>query len=334
MIIPSTRPNALAWHLALIAAGLQLLGNTLVQAYLLTASPMAGLLRQTYARPDMAATTVVQIVAGSLLIGLVTWCTMQGWLRRHGAGGVDRPRRLVAVLLAMSLVLFVLVSAGQALLHHGFYSLVTDHKEWLDNAFGRSGPARMLLMVLPVKVCALLLAILGGWLAVRIAAWSVTPDAGALPPPYRPRHAAWIAALTLLLWQLQVGLIVGAYFMAYASSQQWLDYALGYWVLPALVLALAAWTCLKSLPGHLGPAGFGRAFAHGTFAFWLTQALGVGLALLVLNAMSWRQIMRAAQMQTTTVLSLLIYGVLLALACRVGARLFYRRAEPPRANPA
>lgn len=329
MNTPTDRPSALAWRLTIAAIGLQLLGAALLQAYLLSASPLAAQLREAYARPEMVATTVVQVIAGSLLIGLTTWGATQRWLRRQDAAGVDRPGRMTAVLLAVSLVLFVLISAAQALLQHAFYSFVFTHQEWVNNAFGYYGPARVILMALPLKLCGILMTIASGWLAVRIAAWSVTPAAGAGAPPYRPRHAAWIAALTLLLWQLHVALMLGAYFMTYVRSGELLDYALGYWVLPAIILALAAWVCLKSLPRTLGKAGMGRAIAHGTFAFWLTQVLGVGLALLILWSMTWSQLTRVAASYSTSVVSLLVYGALLALGCYAGARLFYRRRETP-----
>ncbi|PKD79092.1 hypothetical protein CWS33_28430, partial [Escherichia coli] len=147
--------------------------------------------------------------------------------------------------------------------------------------------------------------------------------------------AAWIAALTVLLWQLHVALVIGLYFMTYAGSAGMLEHAIGYWIVPALLLALAAWVCLRSLPPVLGVAGMGRAIAHGTFAFWLTQVLGIGLALLIIWSMTWSQLMRTAASYTTSVVSVLIYSALLALSCYLGARLFYRRrATPPESAPA
>ena len=263
MNTPTDRPSALAWRLTIAAIVPQLLGAVLVQAYLLLASPMADQMRELYTRPDMVVTTVLQTCMAGMLLGLTTWCSAQGWLRRHDASGVDRPGRMIAVLLAVSLVLFVLISTGLALLHHGFYTLIFRHKEWVDQAFGYYGVRRMLLMALPPKLCAILLTILGSWLAVRIAAWSVTPVAATQAPFLPRRHAAWIAALTLLLWQLHVALMLGAYFMTYVRSGELLDYALGYWVLPAIILALAAWVCLKSLPRTLGTWLAGALKAEG-----------------------------------------------------------------------
>ncbi len=330
MNLPTAHPNALARRLTTAAVGLQLLGAILVQLYLVSAGPLAALTREAFARPDMVASTVVNIVAGCILVGLTTWGATLRWLRRHNAGDVDRPGRMVAVLLAVSLVLFVLISTGLALLQHGFYTLIFKHKEWVNQAFGYYGARRMLLMALPPKLCAILLTILGSWLAVRIAAWSVTPVAAAQAPSLQRRHAAWIAALTLLLWQLHVALVIGLYFMTYAGSAGMLEHAIGYWIVPALLLALAAWVCLRSLPPVLGVAGMGRAIAHDTFAFWLTQVLGIGLALLIIWSMTWSQLMRTAASYTTSVVSVLIYSVLLALSCYLGARLFYRRrATPP-----
>ncbi|MCY1517052.1 hypothetical protein D9M68_517190 [compost metagenome] len=327
MNTPPVPPKSLAWRLTMAAIGLQVLGTALLQAYLLLASPMAAQMREIYARPEMLATTGVQLAAGCILVGLVTWCTTQRWLRRHGASGVDRPGRMTAVLLALSLVLFVLISVAQALLQHAFYSLIVTYKEWVDNTFGFYGPGRMLVMGLPLKLCGILLTIVGSWLAVRIAAWSVKPGDASGAPSYLPRHAAWIAALTLLLWQLHAALALGGYFTSYMQSTDLLEYALGYWVLPALILALAAWVCLKRVPQTLGTAGFGRAISHGTFAFWMAQALGIGLAVLAIRAMTWNQLVRAAETNATTVVLLLAYGALLALGCHVGARLFYRRRE-------
>ena len=45
--------------------------------------------------------------------------------------------------------------------------------------------------------------------------------------------------------------------------------------------------------------------------------------------MTWSQLMRTAASYTTSVVSVLIYSVLLALSCYLGARLFYRRRTPP-----
>ncbi|MCV6803749.1 hypothetical protein OIJ07_16740, partial [Achromobacter ruhlandii] len=152
MNAPPERPNALAWRLVTAVVCLQLLAAALLQAYLLLASPLAERIRETFARPEMVATTVVQIVAGTVLMALVTWCTTQRWLRRHDAAGVDRPGRMTAVLLTVSLVLFVLISAAQALLQHAFYSFVLANREWVDNVFGYYGPARVLVMALPLKL--------------------------------------------------------------------------------------------------------------------------------------------------------------------------------------
>ncbi|QCS61619.1 hypothetical protein EC609_02875 [Achromobacter denitrificans] len=335
MNTPPANPNALVWRLTIAAIVPQLLGAVLVQAYLLLASPMADQMRELYTRPDMVVTTVLQTCMAGMLLGLTTWCSAQGWLRRHDASGVDRPGRMIAVLLAVSLVLFVLISTGLALLQHAFYRFVVNNREWVDSAFGHYGLARALLTALPLKLCGILISIVGGWLAVRIAAWSVSPVAGTGAPPYRPRHAAWIAALTLLLWQLHVGLALGGYFTTYARSPELLNYVLGYWALPALILALAAWVGLRNLPRTLGTAGFGRAIAHGTLAFWLTQLLGVGLALLVLWNMSVGQIARAAEAYSTMAVVLLFYFALVALGSYTGARLLYpRREAPPEIAPA
>lgn len=329
MNLPTAHPNTLAWRLTTAAVGLQLLGAILVQLYLISAGPLAAQTREAFSRPDMVATTVAHIVAGCILVGLTTWGATQRWLRRRNTGDVDRPGRMVAVLLAVSLVLFVLISTGLTLLQHGFYTLIVRHKEWVDQAFGYYGTARLLLIALPPKLCGILLTILGSWLAVRIAAWSVTPVAAAQAPSLQRRHAAWIAALTLLLWQVHIALVLGLYFMTYAGSAGLLEYAIDYWILSALLLALAAWVCLRSLPQALGAAGMGRAIAHGTFAFWLTQVLGIGLALLVLWSMTWSQLMRTAASYTTSVVSVLVYSVLLALSCYLGTRLFYRRRGTP-----
>ncbi|MFY3138667.1 hypothetical protein ACOTFF_18900 [Achromobacter xylosoxidans] len=329
MNAPSARPNSLPWRLSVAAVSLQVLGVVLIQTYMLVVLPMGEQMRRAYTRPEMVATSVVQLVAGCLFVGLVTWCTTQRWLRRHDAAGVDRPGRMVAVLLAVSAVLFVLLSAGQALLQRAFYAFLLNNKEWMDAAVGLYGLKRLLLTALPLKICGLLLGFLSSWGAVRIAAWSVRPATGTGKPAYLPRHAAWIAALTLLLWQLHASLTLGGYFTSNMRSDEMLEYALGYWLLPAAALALAAWTCLRSVPARLDDAGFGRAVAHGTFAFWLAQALGIGLALLVLSTMSWSQISRAAEANVTTVVSLLVYGALLALGCYAGAKLFYRRGKTP-----
>ena len=102
MNLPTAHPNALARRLTTAAIGLQLLGAILLQLYLVSAGPLAALTREAFSRPDMVASTVVNIVVGCILVGLTTWGATQRWLRRHNAGDVDRPGRMVAVLLAVS----------------------------------------------------------------------------------------------------------------------------------------------------------------------------------------------------------------------------------------
>ncbi len=317
---------SLPWRLAIASACLQLIYAIVLQAYVVLASPMADRMRDMYARPEMLAPTVAQIIAGALLGGLVAWCTAHRWLNRQGAAGVDRPGKMVAVLLAVLLVYCVLNSAALALLQHGVFSLMTHHREWLDENLGfYRTTTRVLLLGLPLKLAGILLSILGSWLAVRVAAWSVTPTGGTSAPPYLARHAAWIAGITLLLWQVHVSLSLGAFLQMHTLSADLVQYAFGYWVLPAVALAAAVLACRKAVPQALGPAGIGRAVAHGTFAFWVAQVLGIGLAILALRAMSWEQLARASSSTSASVFSLAVYIALLALGCVIGARLFYRR---------
>lgn len=329
-ILPNRNP-ALPWRLATASACLQLLYAILLQAYIVLASPMAERMRDVYARPEMLAPTVAQMIAGAILAGLVTWCTAHRWLNRQGAASVDQPGKMVAVLLAVALVYCVLNSAALVLLQQGVFSLMTTHREWLDENLGfYRTTTRVLLLGLPLKLAGVLLSILGSWLAVRVAAWSVTPTGSASPAPYLPRHAAWIAGATLLLWQVHVSLSLGAFLQMHTLSADLVQYAFGYWVLPAVVLTAAVLACRKAVPQDLGLAGIGRAVAHGTFAFWLAQVAGVGLGILAVYSMTWNQLARAAGSTSATIFTLAVYLALLVLGCVVGARLFYRRRAAER----
>ncbi|MNV73373.1 hypothetical protein D3C71_1665180 [compost metagenome] len=103
-----------------------------------------------------------------------------------------------------------------------------------------------------------------------------------------------------------------------------MGFALGYLILPAVLMAMCVLLCLSLLPRAIGTARLGRAVAHGTLAFWLAQALGVGLGYLIVRAMTWDQLIRAAQSSWTAVAMLLAYGALLALGCLIGRRALYR----------
>lgn len=85
MNLPTAHPNTLARRLTTAAVGLQLLGAILVQLYLISAGPLAALTREAFARPDMVASTVVNIVAGCILVGLTTWAP-----RSAGCAGTTR----------------------------------------------------------------------------------------------------------------------------------------------------------------------------------------------------------------------------------------------------
>lgn len=325
------RSLSLPWRLAIAAACLNLAYAILLQAYIVLASPFAERMREIYERPGMLAPTVAQMFAGAVLGGLVAWCTAQRWLARQGAGGVDRPGKMVAVLLAVLLVYNVLHSAALTLLQQGMFWLITTYREWLDENLGfYRDITRALVMGVPLKLVGILLGGLGSWLAVRVAAWSVTPAVGAGARPYLARHAAWIAGATLLLWQVHVSLALGAFLQMQTLSADLIQYAFGYWLLPVVVMAAAVLACRKAVPEALGAAGVGRAVAHGSFAFWMAQVLGVGLSILALRAMSWSQLARASSSNSAAVFSLAVYIALLVLGCVIGARLFYRRRNAER----
>lgn len=326
MNVQPNRNPSLPWRLATASVCLHLLYAIVLQAYIVLASPLAERMREVYARPEMLAPAVAQVLAGAILAGLVTWCTTQRWLSRSGAGNVDRPGKMVGVLLAVSLVYCVLNSAAVALLQHGAFWLMNTYKEWLDENLGLyRTTTRVLLLGLPLKLAGILLEILGAWVAVRVAAWGVTAIGNANRAPYLPRHAAWIAGFTLLLWQAHVSLSLGAFLQMHTLSADLVQYAFGYWVLPTVVLAAVVLACRKAVPQDLGTAGIGRAVAHGTFAFWVAQVAGVGLGILAIYTMTWNQLARAAGSTSTTVFTLAVYLALLVLGCVVGARLFYRR---------
>ncbi|WMD17980.1 hypothetical protein RAS12_15080 [Achromobacter seleniivolatilans] len=306
------------------AAFLHLAYGVLIQGYALTATPWLEQLRDRYLLPQFLMPMVVNMISSSLIAGLTVWIAMHRWLARHNTAAVDEPRKLYGTFIALLLLFTLAASAGSAILQNKMMDYVLSHRMSVSAWLGASGIHHMLALSLLLKALNIVVDILGAWVVVRIAAWTVQPSGPAVRPVYVQRHAAWIAGLTVLAWQLNVSIALGGYLQLQTLSAGWLQYVLGYLVLPAVVLALSALVCLKILPRQIGTAGSGRAVAHGTITFWVAQALGIGLGVLAIRSMTWSQLGRAVESNMAAAVTLLIYGALLALGCAIGRWALYR----------
>ncbi|MFY0475711.1 hypothetical protein [Achromobacter marplatensis] len=324
-MIDSVRsPSSLAWRLALTAVFVRLAYYALVQGYMLIGLPDTQQMRELHTQPEYLAPLLAHIVMATVIAGLATWGAMRRWLARHDTMAVDEPRKLFGTFIALQLVYTLAVAAGMAFLHNLLMQFVMTHRDMLEAWSGVGTIGQFLTLGIAVRVLTILLEIIGICLVVRIAAWTVQPTGPAGSPPYGRRHAAWITGLTVLIWQLGVSITLGGFLLMQARDAGWTAFMLGYLALPAILLAMCVLLCLNLLPGTIGTARLGRAVAHGTLAFWLAQALGVGLGYLAIRAMTWEQLIRAAQSSWTAVAMLLAYGALLALGCLIGRRALYR----------
>lgn len=326
-------PSSLAWRVALTAVIVRLIYSVLVQGYTVYALPQSDQLRQMYSQPQFLTPLLATIAASVAIAGLAAWGAMHQWLRRHNTTAVDEPRKLFGTFIALQLIYTLAVSAAMAVLHGGLMRYIIDNRDSLTDTFGLSVTNQFLASGLFIKVLTIVLEILGMYLVVRIATWTVAPAGPAGAPHYDRRHAAWITGVTLLIWQLSVSIALAGYLPMHMLGAGWLEYLLGYLALPAGLLVLCAQTCFKSLPRQIGSAGIGRAVAHGSFTFWLTQLLGIGMGFLAIQTMSWGQLMRASESHVTTAALLLIYGALLVLACVVGKQVLYPTAKMQTQTP-
>ncbi|MNX53936.1 hypothetical protein D3C86_846440 [compost metagenome] len=324
-----SRPSySLAWRLAIAAVLLRLGYTALVQTYtLMGPSPYLDQLRESYSRPEMLAPLFANLAATLVIVGLATWGAMRRWLARNDTVAVNQPGRLFGTFLALQALYTLCLSAGLAIAQNAMLASLIKSGSPLEQWFGLGVSGRFLAMSLLIKAVTIPLEIIGICLAVRIATWTVAPAGPAGGPVHTRRHAAWIAGLTVLAWQLSVSISLGGFLQMQTLSAGWPEYALGYWVLPATAMVLCTLVCLNTLPREPGRARLGRAVAHGTIAFWFAQALGVGLGVLALRQMTWHQLARASESSAAAGITLLVYGGLLALGCLIGGRLLYRRGK-------
>lgn len=323
---PTRSPSSLAWRLALTAVILRLAYSAVVQGYTLIGLPQFQQMRELHTQPQFLVPLLAHIVMAAAIAGLTTWGAMRRWLARHDTTAVDEPRKLFGAFIALLLAYTLAVAAGMAFLHNALMQFVMNNRDMLEDRSGVSMIGQFLALGIIVRVATLVLEIVGICVVVRIAAWTVQPAGPAGGPPYDRRHAAWVTGLTVLVWQLGVSISLGGFLQMQAHDAGWTEFALGYLALPAILLAMCVLLCLKLLPRAIGAARLGRAVVHGTLAFWLAQALGVGLGFLVVRAMTWGQLMRAAESHMAAAATLLAYATLLALGCLIGKLALYPRA--------
>ncbi|MBB1597312.1 hypothetical protein [Achromobacter sp. UMC46] len=326
MTDPVRSPSSLAWRLALTAVFLRLAYAAAVQGYMLIGLPQFQDMRELHTQPQYLVPMLAHIVMAAVIAGLTTWGAMRRWLARNNTMAVDEPRKLFGTFIALLLLYTLAVAAGTAFLHNALMQFVMNNRGMLEEWSGMGMIGQFMTLGIATRVVTILLEIIGVWVVVHIAAWTVQPAGPAGGPPYDRRHAAWITGLTVLVWQLGVSIAVGGFLHMQSRNTGWTEFTLGYLILPAILMAMCVLLCLNLLPRFLGMARLGRAVAHGTLAFWLAQALGVGLGYVAVRAMTWDQFMRAASSYMTGIVVLLAYGLLLALACVIGRRALYPRA--------
>lgn len=317
---------SLAWRIAVAAVLLRLAYTALVQAYsLMGPSPYLDQVRESFTQPPVLAPLLANVASTLLIVGVAAWGATRQWLARHNASAVDQPGRLLGTFLALQALYTLCLTSGVAIAQNAMLATLIKSGSLLETWFGLDIAGRFIAMNLLIRVVTVLLDIIGICLALRIAAWTAAPAGPPGSPAMKRRDVAWICGLTVLAWQTSVSIILGGYLQMQTLDAGWAQYALGYWVLPVVLLALTVLVCLKVLPRPLDRPGIGRAVALGSVAFWFAQALGIGLGLIVLMSMTWNQLAWAAQSHAAAGLSLLAYGALLALGCLVAARWLHRR---------
>ncbi|MPS79011.1 MAG: hypothetical protein E2591_13135 [Achromobacter sp.] len=326
---PSDTPSraSLAWRLALVAVVVRLLYGVLVQSYTMLALPQSDQMREVYSQPQYLMPMLANLAASVLMVGMTVWGTMHGWLRRNDTTAVDEPRKLFGTFVALQLLYTLMTSAATAYLHSEGMQYLMTHRGELTERFGLELTGQFLAMAILFRIVYIALEIIGMVVVVRIAAWMVQRQGPYGAPAYDRRHAAWIAGLTVLAWQLTVSIALGGYLQLQYLNAGWPSFVLGYLALPLLLSLLCALACLKMLPRHIGGARMGRAVAHGSLAFWLTQAAGIGLGYLAIRSMSWRDLARAGESYVAGVTTLAIYAALLVLGCLLGRWALYRSGK-------
>lgn len=314
MIDSSRSPSSLAWRLALTAVIVRMVYAALVQGYSVFGSSESAQLREIYSQPQYLIPLLATIATSTIFAGLTVWGAMHRWLRQNNTQAVDAPRKLFGVLAVLLVVFSLAVSAASVYLHNVQMQYIIE----------RAGtPGQFITMGLIISALTVALESLGAYLAVRFATSTVQPAGPAGGPAYEQRHAAWNSGLMVLGWQLMVAIAFGGYLQAQSLSMGWLQYTLGYLVLPAVLLVLCRHVCQKILPRPIGDARQGRALAHGTLAFWLAQVLGVGMGFLAIRAMTWGQLIQVADSNVAAAVMFLIYAALLVLGCMVGKMALY-----------
>lgn len=316
----SSSSSSLAWRLALTAVILCVVYAALAQSYQLFAFPQSARLREVYSQPKFLMPLLTTIATWTVFVGLTVWGAMHRWLRQNNTQAVDEPRKLFGTFIALLLIFSLTVSVGTIHLHRMLVRYVLEHAGPAGQA-GQTG--QFIAVALFISALTIVLEILGAYLALRIATWTVRPAGPAGGPVYEQRHAAWSSGLMVLGWQLSVCVGVGSYLQMQSPKMGWLEHVLGYLVLPALILVLCTYVCLKILPRPVGAARQGRALAHGTLAFWLAQVLGIGMGFLAVLALRWGQPTRIVDSNVVVAVTLLVYAALLVLGCVVGKLALY-----------
>lgn len=327
-------PVRFAWTVIAIHAALFVLGMVL---QLLPTSPNSEQMRGVYAQPGVWIPLLSRTVTVWLLAATLAWCHARQALDLRGAVRVSQlrgpGRRFAAVYLAAMVVNYVALSPllyqVQVLFMPG--GALHAHVE----GYGLRSILAASMLVQSVLQMLLLLAIvwLAAWFALRerAAAPAAAPADAAAPQAgigASPRGAiALVVGSTFVALQMWVGNIASAW-VDTSRDTDLLPLLLGWFAVPLLVLALAAWGgWLGAAPGPARARPF-RAVAAASAAFVLLQVICAAVALgglLWVASMGYSSTSSDARALGLAIVLVVVYLVLLVVLARAIVRRLYRR---------
>lgn len=257
------------------------------------------------------------LMAGSTaLSAVIAWWTASSWLAGRGFPAVRRQVFVLGffvihfLLLVLNMIATPYVPQPADILRaFGMQDFASEH---------------VLLLMLVTVIRGLIFLTLFAWVAARVSLQLAARDAAptAAPQESQPDRKTVLGLTlgTLYYWQLMAS-DLGAGRLVYSDENLWQVF-IAYWLVPAVVVAAMAWAFNRGLPPALRAAGCGRAVALGTISFWLTQVLGIALALAFAWFAARPDLLRMDNLDM--LILLLVYIALMATVCRFSAKLLYR----------
>lgn len=325
-------PVRFAWTVIAIHATLFVLGMVL---QLLPTSPNSAQMRGVYAQPGVWIPLLSRTMTVWLLAATLAWCHARQALDLRGAARVSQlrgaGRRFAAVYLSAMVVNYVALSPllyqVQVLFMPGGALHAQVEGYGLRPILAVSALLQSLLQML------LLVAIvwLSAWFALRERGGPVpaldapAADTNASPPR---RAVALVVGATFAALQMWIGHIASAWVDTSRDSEL-APLLLGWFAVPLLVWALAAWGGWLGAPqpGLVRARPF-RAVAAAVAAFVLLQVICAALALgglLWVASVSQSGTSSDARVLGLAIALVVVYLVLLVMLVRTMVRGLYRR---------